>query len=526
MRPKTERRKACREKPPSTLTKDRLWAKRNPNLFRIVKVTFVMPIYGLSYHKLVQIHYFQSEEPLTLKTDVVIALDHGQVLAKVVSGPYDKVEKEEDEEGAAASILREAQPADYAQAKANEDMAVQAGTFWKERVAQRKLDMKLVDVEVFLDRSKIIFYFTSGSRIDFRELVKDLVHEYRVRIEFRQIGVRHETMMVGAVGNCGRVCCCCRHLHQFAPVTIRMAKEQNIFLNPAKVSGICGRLLCCLAYEQDSYEKFHRESPRQGKRYMTSRGQYKVVRTNMFYNSVTAVDDSSEESKFSLDEWNAMQPQRVDGSTPQPAPAQGAENDGSQGGKKAGAKDSRSNQDGKKNEPRHTFVTGRMSFRQKTRKSRAQEAAARQQEAEQQAAGRNAAEAAPAPERTKRADSRPPEPKQKNPPKNAAPKNASERNASGRNAPQKNAQQKNAQKPAAQGAQAKGAPQKAAADKSSDKNAAPKNASPRNDSPKNESSRNESSRSSRRARRGRGEARDNAAAAEKSVPPQEGFHEP
>ena len=129
--------------------------------------------------------------------------------------------------------------------------------FWQDCVNRRHLDMKLVDVEVFLDRSKFIFYFTAPARIDFRELVKDLVHEYRVRIELRQIGVRHETQMVGAVGNCGMVCCCRRYLRQFAPVTIRMAKEQNLFLNPTKVSGICGRLLCCLAYEQESYDAFH-----------------------------------------------------------------------------------------------------------------------------------------------------------------------------------------------------------------------------------------------------------------------------
>ena len=110
----------------------------------------------------------------------------------------------------------------------NEVLAGRARNFWQDCVNRRHLDMKLVDVEVFLDRSKFIFYFTAPARIDFRELVKDLVHEYRVRIELRQIGVRHETQMIGAVGNCGMVCCCRRYLRQFAPVTIRMAKEQNL----------------------------------------------------------------------------------------------------------------------------------------------------------------------------------------------------------------------------------------------------------------------------------------------------------
>ncbi len=348
-----------------------------------------MPIIGLSFHKLVQVQYFQSTETLPLKTEVIADLDQGQILAKVVSGP---LEAAPDGAGEVLPVvMRAASEADYEQIRANDELAGQAGAFWKEKVAQRSLDMKLVDVEVYYDRSKIIFYFTSNSRIDFRELVKDLVHEYRVRIEFRQIGVRHETQMTGAVGNCGRMCCCCRYLHQFAPVTIRMAKEQNIFLNPAKVSGICGRLLCCLAYEQESYEKFHSESPRQGKRYATSRGIFKVVRTNMFYNSVTATDEHNEELKFSLDEWKAMSPARIDGQQAGACEAHGldagsgsGEGSGKAQGRGAGtrpAKDnggarsqgadaSRSGQADKKEAKRPTFVTGRMSFRQKKRMER------------------------------------------------------------------------------------------------------------------------------------------------------------
>ena len=131
-------------------------------------------------------------------------------------------------------------------------------------------------LKVLLDRSKMIFYFTAPTRIDFRELVKDLVREYRTRIELRQIGVRHETQMLGALGNCGMVICCRRYLKNFAPVTIKMAKEQNLFLNPAKISGICGRLLCCLSYEQDNYDNFHAQAPKIGKRYTTDLGMLKV----------------------------------------------------------------------------------------------------------------------------------------------------------------------------------------------------------------------------------------------------------
>lgn len=330
-----------------------------------------MPIIGLSFHKLVQVQYFQSAETFPLKTEVIADLDQGQILAKVVSGPLEAAPEGAGE--VLPVVMRAVSEADDEQLRANSELAAQAGAFWKEKVAQRSLDMKLVDVEVYYDRSKIIFYFTSNSRIDFRELVKDLVHEYRVRIEFRQIGVRHETQMTGAVGNCGRMCCCCRYLHQFAPVTIRMAKEQNIFLNPAKVSGICGRLLCCLAYEQESYEKFHSESPRQGKRYATSRGVFKVVRTNMFYNSVTATDDHNEELKFSLDEWKSMSPARIDG--------------------QQGADASRPGQADKKEAMRPTFVTGRLSFRQKKHQER-QEARQEARQAQRPAGWQDDARAA------------------------------------------------------------------------------------------------------------------------------------
>jgi hypothetical protein len=139
-----------------------------------------------------------------------------------------------------------------------------------------------------------------------------------VRIELRQIGVRHETQMVGAVGNCGMVCCCRRFLRKFAPVTIKMAKEQNLFLNPSKISGICERLLCCLSYEQDNYDAFHRECPRLGKKYQTSRGEMRILRASMFRNSVIAQNGLGQEEELSLDEWRAMKPRRQEPAQPDP----------------------------------------------------------------------------------------------------------------------------------------------------------------------------------------------------------------
>ncbi len=321
-----------------------------------------MPIYGLSYHKVIQTGYFISPIPLQPREQVVAVIDQGQILARVVSGPHKDLPDVNAE--ALPYILRAAVPGDLERDRLNTEVGREAGAFWKERVRERELEMKLVDVEVFLDRSKIIFYFTSMSRIDFRELVKDLVQKYRVRIEFRQIGVRHETQLVGAVGNCGMVCCCRRFLHQFAPVTIRMVKEQNLYLNPSKVSGMCGRLLCCLAYEQESYEKFHNSSPRLNKRYVTSKGTFKVIRSNMFHNTVTGVNESGEEIKFSLEEWNAISPRRLD------AQATGQNRESGQGHKEEeegeGEQRREQNQDGRVRGKRQTFVTGRLSFRQQT----------------------------------------------------------------------------------------------------------------------------------------------------------------
>lgn len=267
-----------------------------------------MAIYGMRFRPLGQTSYYSSQEPLAAGDQALLMAEHGQALATVVSGPLESLPG--SSEADLPAIIRPASPEDLDIHAKNLAVAQQARKFCLAKIAERKLEMKLVDVEVFFDRSKIIFYFTAPTRIDFRELVKDLVREYRARIELRQIGVRHETQMLGAIGNCGQVCCCHAHLRKFAPVTIRMAKEQNLFLNPAKISGICGRLLCCLSYEQENYEQFRRESPRPGKKYQTASGLMKVTGVNMFKNSVTFVDDKDKEQELSMDEWKELKPWR------------------------------------------------------------------------------------------------------------------------------------------------------------------------------------------------------------------------
>lgn len=275
-----------------------------------------MNIVGIRFRTHGQTYYFSAQMEVAVGNVVVVETEQGIGLGEVLS-MHDSLPPG-TVEGPLSPVSRLASDEDRTTGRENELLARQAHVFCQECIRQRKLEMKLVDVEVYYDRSKIIFYFTAPARIDFRELVKDLVREYRSRIELRQIGVRHETQMVGAVGNCGMVCCCRRFLRKFAPVTIRMAKEQNLFLNPAKISGICGRLLCCLSYEQENYDAFHRNCPRLGKKYQTSQGGMKVLRANMFRNTISVLNENNEELEFTLEDWQALEPRR-----PEQPPQQG-----------------------------------------------------------------------------------------------------------------------------------------------------------------------------------------------------------
>ncbi len=150
-------------------------------------------------------------------------------------------------------VIRKATGEDLERDRENREKEGFAHKFCLERIEARELPMKLVRTEYLIDRSKVIFYFTADGRIDFRELVKDLAHKLRTRIEMRQIGVRDEAKMVGGIGPCGKELCCASHLNDFEPVTVKLAKDQNLVLNPAKLSGLCGRLMCCLIYEHEIY---------------------------------------------------------------------------------------------------------------------------------------------------------------------------------------------------------------------------------------------------------------------------------
>ena len=176
-------------------------------------------------------------------------------------------------------------------------------------INKHRLHMKLIRVERFFNGSKIIFYFTADKRVDFRGLVKDLVQEFRTRVEMRQIGVRHETKMIGGLGCCGRDLCCSAYITDFAPVSIKMAKEQDLPLNPAKISGICNRLLCCLTYEYPLYKEMKKGMPKPGRSITLDGKPFKVVHRNVLRETILVIDPQDPKHPISLTrtEWQAAQ---------------------------------------------------------------------------------------------------------------------------------------------------------------------------------------------------------------------------
>jgi cell fate regulator YaaT (PSP1 superfamily) len=170
------------------------------------------------------------------------------------------------------------------------------------KIEERSIPMWLVSVERSFDSGKIVVYFTADGRVDFRELVKDLVKEFRTRIEMRQIGVRQQAKTVGGLGPCARPLCCATFLNNFAPVTVKMAKEQNLSLNPSKISGMCGRLMCCLTYEYEHYVDIKRHLPKIGKKVMTKDGEGKVTRQNTLKKSVMVALESGDEIEVQVED--------------------------------------------------------------------------------------------------------------------------------------------------------------------------------------------------------------------------------
>lgn len=196
-------------------------------------------------------------------------------------------------------VLRVATPKDNEQEAANKIKEKEAFKICLQKISKHELEMKLIDAEYTFDNNKVLFYFTADGRIDFRELVKDLASVFKTRIELRQIGVRDETKIVGGIGICGRALCCHTYLSEFVPVSIKMAKEQNLSLNPTKISGVCGRLMCCLKNEEETYEELNRRLPNVGDHVTTADGlKGEVQSVNVLRQLVKVIIEKEDEKEI------------------------------------------------------------------------------------------------------------------------------------------------------------------------------------------------------------------------------------
>ena len=244
-----------------------------------------MKVVGVRFKKAGKIYYFDpADMDIQKDTYVVVETARGIEFGECVIGI--KEINEEDIVAPLKSVLRIATEEDISKHFKNKDKEKDAFEICLKKIQEHGLTMKLIDVEYTFDNNKVIFYFTADGRVDFRELVKDLAAIFKTRIELRQIGVRDEAKMLGGLGPCGRTLCCSTFLGDFASVSIKMAKEQNLSLNPTKISGICGRLMCCLNYEQSTYEDIRKRMPKVGSIVKTSEGTGEVFSNNIVKESV------------------------------------------------------------------------------------------------------------------------------------------------------------------------------------------------------------------------------------------------
>lgn len=241
-----------------------------------------MRVVGVRFKKAGKIHYFTTN----------LTLERGEiVIAQTEKGAeYGRVEIIDGlpEVAGENQIIRAATEADHQQHSVNKTKETDAFGICVRKIREHGLPMKLIDVDLTLDRSKITFYFSSEQRVDFRELVKELATIFRTRIELRQIGARDEAKAINAVGPCGRILCCSTFLKDFQPVSIKMAKDQGLSLNPSKISGVCGRLMCCLKYEEDTYDELNAILPKEGDIIITPEGRGKVMGVNVLRQIIKA----------------------------------------------------------------------------------------------------------------------------------------------------------------------------------------------------------------------------------------------
>lgn len=237
---------------------------------------------------------------LALGNHVIVETEQGLAFGTVAMAA--KAAGDRENKPPLKKVYRLANEADLEQQQRNLEHEKLAYTYCIECIKQLKLVMNLVSVESLFDGSKLTFYYTADGRVDFRELVKMLVKRFRVRIEMRQIGVRNRAKMCGGIGRCGNELCCCAFINNFQPVSVRMAKEQGLSLNPSKISGLCGRLMCCLAFEYDCYCEMKNEFPKWGKTITSKAGRGKVVRQNILKRTVTIQLEDGKEVEVGLDD--------------------------------------------------------------------------------------------------------------------------------------------------------------------------------------------------------------------------------
>ena len=239
-------------------------------------------IIGVKFKNTCKVYYFapaNDKDVFTDKDGVVVETAKGVEFGKVVFG----VKEVSDDKivHPLKPIIRKATPKDWKTVEENEKKIPEAMEFAEKKIRERKLDMKLIGCEYGFDGKKLVFFFSADGRIDFRELVKDLATRFHVRIELRQIGIRDETKLLGGIAPCGRECCCASCGCDFGKVSVKMAKTQGLHLNPTKISGLCGRLMCCLEYEDDYYSEVYKKMPKVGSTVTTSDGDGTVISNDM-----------------------------------------------------------------------------------------------------------------------------------------------------------------------------------------------------------------------------------------------------
>lgn len=265
----------------------------------------MVKVIGVRFRTAGKVYFFNPGQLEIKQGDhVIVETARGIEYGTVVGAPREV--EEEKVVQPLKSVLRIANQKDDEQEAANKQKEKEAFRICLEKIKKHDLQMKLIDAEYTFDNNKVLFYFTADGRIDFRELVKDLAAVFKTRIELRQIGVRDETKILGGIGICGRPLCCHTHLSEFAPVSIKMAKEQNLSLNPTKISGVCGRLMCCLKNEEETYEELNRKLPNVGDFVTTDDGlKGEVHSVNVLRQLVKVVVDVGDEKE--IQEYRADQ---------------------------------------------------------------------------------------------------------------------------------------------------------------------------------------------------------------------------